>query len=482
MTFKVVNLRWGILLLFFVGYVLTQSHFQFRAGDYFIYNSLACVTCAVLLTQLKAFEQRYAAVWLVFALLITVYFLRFYWIAIDPLPVEKMLPPKHYQNMVRNTDQLFYAFKLSVLIFSIFSLASAVILFFMKNQNIPVHHKCFHGNKDFQWFISRLSLAVLVPLILVMSYFSYRYHIGEMGVDSGDALPFRLKGIIFYARIVFVPLLIILLIYSAERSGRHLMSRVGIVLMMTHGVIDMLLRNSRSSMLLSILLLIFLVLIGGIRLHRNEKILIGITIALAFIMVPIMTAYRGQRADGLLMFESLNNAISVEGHNWWKSLSVGIKFVFFRMPGLEALWCMLANGAQPLGSKSREALQSINGIAGHLSYNIYFTKFENNSLSAPSYLGWFYLVGGLPAIVFGGFIASVVSAFGWRFLGRNYLECAPVAQVFLLWMLFVALTEGTLDTMVYMVLAGVAFLLGIEFGLRFIKSVYVRQRSLKNLI
>jgi hypothetical protein len=185
---------------------------------------------------------------------------------------------------------------------------------------------------------------------------------------------------------------------------------------------------------------------------------------------------------GLLLFEALNNAISVVGDNWWKSLSEGIKFVFFRIPGIEALWCMLANGAQPLGSQSREALQSINGIAGHLSYNIYFTKFEDNSLSAPSYLGWFYLVGGLPALVFGGFIASVVSAFGWRFLGRNCLECAPVAQVFLLWMLFVALTEGTLDTMIYLVLAGVAFLVGIEFGLRLIKSVYLRQKSLKNII
>lgn len=478
--FDIAKLRWGVLFLFVIGYAFTRTRFNFAAGEYFIYNLLAFATCAVLLTQLKAFEQRYVAVWLGFIIIVTVYFLRFYWITIDPSPVKVMLPLNPYLDMVGKPSQLFYAFRLSVVAFVAFGLSSAVMLYLLRQQNIPIHQKILHSDIHTHWFVTKLSLILLVPLMLVLSYVSHKYHIGEMGAASGEALPFRLKGVVFYARIVFIPLLILLLIYSAERSGHAVISRLGILLLMAHGVIDMLLRGSRSSMLLSMLLLIFLVVAGGIRLRRNEKILIGITIMLAVIMVPIMTAYRNQRLDGLLVIDALNSAIFAVGNSWWGTFSQGVKFVLFRMPGVESVWCMLSRGAEPLGMQSLEVLRSVNGMAGYLTYHIYPLKVENNTLLAPSFVGWFYLIAGLPAVAFGGLAAAVSSVFGWIVLSRKYLECGPVAQVFLLWMLFVALTEGTIDTMAYMVLAGTVCVIGIEFSLRLIKNGFIRQELCKN--
>lgn len=468
--FDIANLRWGVLLLFVMGYAFTRARFNFAAGEYFFYNLLAFATCAVLLTQLKAFEQRYVAVWLGLTVIVTVYFLRFYWITIDPLPVKIMLPMNPYLEMIRQKRPLLDAFKLSVVAFATFGFSAAVMLYWLRKQNIPARQDISHNDKRAQRFVTKLSLIVLVPLMMLLSYVSYKYHIGEMGAPSGEALPFRLKGVVFYARIVFIPLLILLLIYAAEHSGRSVVSRLGIFLLMSHGVVDMLLRGSRSSLLLSMLLLVFLVAAGGVRLRRNEKMLIGITVILAFIMVPVMTAYRNQRLEGLLLMDALNGAIFVVGGNWWEIFSEGIKFVLFRMPGVESVWCMLAQGAKPLGMQSIEVLRSINGMAGYLTFHIYPLKLENNTLLAPSFVGWFYLVAGLPAVAFGGLVAAALSVFGWKFLSHRYLECGPVAQVFLLWMLFVALTEGTLDTMVYMVLAGIVCIIGIEFSLRLIKN------------
>jgi len=469
--FDIAKLRWAVLLLFVIGYALTKTRFSFVAGEYLIYNLLAFATSAALLTQLKGFKQNYVGVWLAFIVIATVYFFRFYWISIDPSPVQVMLPWNPYKNMVGKLDLLFFAFKLSVVAFVSFGFTCAAMLHLIQKKSISAYQNISQRDISIYKFVAKLLLIVLIPLMLVLFYISYKYKIGEKGVSSGEAFPFRLKGIVFYTRIVFIPLLIMMLIYSAERSGRILMSRLGILLLLSHGVIDMLLRSSRSSLLLSVLLLVFLIVAGGVRLRRNEKILIGIAIVFAFLMVPVITAYRNQRVEhGLLLGDALNNAILVVGDNWWGTLTQGVKFVLFRMPGVESLWCMLAQGAKPLGMQSLEVFRSVNGMAGYLTYNIYPLKFEDNTLLAPSYVGWFYLVAGFPAVVFGGMIAAVLSVFGWKFLSRKYLDCGPVAQVFLLWMLFIALTEGTLDTMVYMVLVGIVCIIGIELSLRLIKN------------
>lgn len=467
---NIVKSRWILLLLFVIGYFLTRAYFNFSSSEYFIYNLLAFAACAVLFTQLKAFEQRYAAVWLVLVIIVTVYFVRFYWITIDPLPVRVMLPWYPYLDMVVKRHQLLYAFKLSVIAFATFCLCSAATLYLLRHWNV-MHQEISQSDIRIHWLAAKLLSIVLVPLMLGLYYVSYKYHIGEMGVAPGEVLPYRLKGVVFYGCTVFIPLLILLLVYSAERSGHNLISRLGILLLMFHGVIDMLLRGSRGSMLLSMLLLVFLVVAGGVRLKRNEKILIGMTIMVAFIMVPVMTVYRNQRVEhGLLLFDALNNAIRIVGDNWWETFSQGIKFVLFRMPGVESIWCLLGQGAKPLGMQSLEIFHSINGIAGYVTYHIYLFKLEENNLLAPSFVGWFYLVAGLPAVAFGGFFAAVLSVLGWNFLSCKHLESGPVSQVFILWMLFIAMTEGTIDTMWRMVLVGTVCLMGMELGLRIIKN------------
>jgi len=486
---RVANFRWGMLLLFVVGYALTKSYFEFAIVEYFTYNLLACLACGTLLYQLKDFDQRYTAVWFTLVVLLTIYPLRFYWITLDPLPVQMMLPHNPYSEMIDNRLQLLYAFKLSVVNFAVFCCSVAAMLCLFRHEDTLAPQRCFYNDTHVQEFVSKCLLVVLVPAILLLGYISHKYHIAEMGISPGDPLPFRLKGLIFYARTVFIPLLIILLICSAEWSGRNLMSRLGILILVGHGVLDMILRGSRSSLLLSLMLLIFLVMAGGIRLHRNEKILIGIAVAVAFFIVPFMTIYRNQRAYlDLLTLNALSQAVIIAGDNWWGLFTQGIKFVFFRMPGVETTWCMLSwtgapsyfeSGVKPLGAQSLEAFRSPNGIAGYVTHNIYPFKITDNTLLAPSYVGWFYLVAGLPAVAFGGLFAAMSSFLGWRLLNRNYLECAPIAQVFFLWMLFIALTEGTLDGMGRIMLSGLASLIIVEFGLRLTRIFFARREPMK---
>lgn len=469
----IARLRWVILLLFAIGYSITASRFHFSAGEYLFYNLLALGACAVLLTQLKVFGQCFAAVWLGLIILVTVYFLRFYWIVIDPSPVKVMLPQNSYIEMLPQVDKLINAFKLSVIAFSAFSLSAAAMFFLLRKQDAATHRTEEHGEIASHWFIAKFILLLLPPLMLALAYIAHKYHIGEMGAAPGEPLPFRLKGVIFYARIVLLPLMILQFMYSAARSGHPVVARLGVLLLLTHGVIDMLIRGSRSSLLLCVLLLVFLLMARGIQLRRNEKIFIGITVILAIVMVPIMTEYRYWRVQhDFSVMDALNNAVGSVGIGWWGALMKGVEFVFFRMPGTESLWAMLSRGAEPLGMQSFDVFATKNGLAGYLTYQIHPMKVEDNTLLAPGFVGWFYLVAGIPAILLGSAAAAIFSILGWKYLSRDYLVCGPVAQTFLLWMFFVALTEGTLDSMVYMVLAGIVSIAAMEFSLRLSKKHY----------
>ena len=245
-------------------------------------------------------------------------------------------------------------------------------------------------------------------------------------------------------------------------------------MLLIHGVTDMLIRASRS-LLLCLLLLVFLVVAGGIHMRRHEKIVISIVLILAIFTVPVMTDYRyWHNEHELSVIGALNKAVGALGHGWWGSLAKGAEFIFFRMPGVESLWAMLSRGAEPLGMQSLDVMAAKNGVAGYLSNHVHPIAIEHNTLLAPGFVGWFYLVAGIPAVLFGSVVAATICVLGWRYLDHNYLVCGPVAQTFLLWVLFVALTEGTLDSMVYMVLAGVVVITSIEFSLRnFIKRCAV---------
>lgn len=459
------KLQWALLLVFAVGYILTKSYFDFASMEYFIYNLAALGVCASLIYELRRIRSHKVAAWLALVIIVTVYYLRSYCITLDPTPVKVMLPYNPYYDMLDRRDLLLNSFKLSTIMFVSFSFSIIFLLNFLNSGNfqkktteVPVGYYKFLGNV----------LLVSLPLVMLVLYFLiYYFQIGLMGASSGDPLPFRLKGIIFYASIVFIPLSVALLIYLSEISNRKAISNLGVLLMIAHGLVLMILRGSRSSLLLSIVLLIFLVLAGGLKLQRNQKILMAVFIIGAFFMVPVMTNYRNLRIEHAMM---VSEAISIAMHatyaDWTGGIIQGVKFVLFRMPGIESLWCMLAQGAAPLDGQIFNVLDKKNGIAGYLTYNIYPLKPTDNTLLAPGFVGWFYLVGGSLGVALGGVFAALLSVLSWVIANKEYLKCRVIAQMFLLWILFLVLTEGTLDIMVMLVLSGLVCLATIEYVLR----------------
>lgn len=469
---NVSSIKWLLPLLFVVGYLATVHHFEGATFEYSAYSLLALISCVVVLNQLDFFERDCFAAWFTLILLVMGYFVRFYWITLDPWPVERMLPWNPFRTMIANRDALLEAFKYSTVAFACFSSAVTSLLYFSRVSTRPRSVGSGGGIQSEAGIAARWILIGLILAMIVLDYFSYQYKIGEMGASVTDALPFRMKGFVFYARTVSLPLALLLCIYLAEHGGKLVVSRAGIITLLAHSVTDMLMRNSRSSLLLAFLLLGFLILAGGLRLRTGEKVLFGILATAAFLAVPVMTEFRQIRLmQGLPHMDALSSAIKVASEDWVLQFFKGIRFVLFRMPGIESLWCEIALDAKPLGISSLDIINSKNGIAGYLSYTIHPIRESDNTLLAPGFVGWFFLVAGMPAIVMGALLTGAISVLGWKYLGLQQFRSGAVAQTFLLWILFIALTEGTLDSMLLMLLAGIVTVVAMEFGLRLLAKV-----------
>ena len=298
-----------------------------------------------------------------------------------------------------------------------------------------------------------------------------------MGSSTSAPLPFRLKGIVFYLRVVCVPIFILIGISFLDHSNDVVGSRAGISILILNGFADMFLRNSRSSLLLALLLLLFLLIANGVRLRMKEKAFLGLILVIGFLMVPIMSEYRGVRMlQTLSQYETLVFLFKKGESSWLLQFTQGLKFVFFRMPGIESLWCQLALGARPLGIYSLDVINSTNGIAGYLTQVIHPLMNETNTLLAPGFVGWLYLVGGAPVIFVGSMCVGFITVLVWSVIDTVFIKISATAKAFLLWMLFLALTEGTLDSMGFMLLAGMVTLISMEMLLRVIPSKITIER------
>lgn len=470
-----LRLRWGLLLVFPAGYFLTALR-SAQSGNDLILNVISLTACAILLRQMNSFNPRKAALCVALALFVALYFLRYSYLSFDPVPLQSTLPYGVYVEMANDQESLRWAFAMSVAVFSIFCLASALLLY--KGR----------GNDELDWNtgiadravgdkVATVILVILPVLMLILGYVANKYHIGQMGLSQGEPLPFRLKGVIFYARLIVLPILILLLIYLGTRAGNTLIEKAGLILLLVHGVSDTMLRGSRSSLLLCILLIIFMALSGGVRLRRTEIVISSIAGIAAVWLTPVIMQYRILRfVPNEGMAAVLQTAIGAANKNIMEALIGGFRFVYFRIPGVETMWAIGSLKAEPLGAGLMPTITSKFGIAGYLTFNLYQIPVDTNTLFAPGFVGWLYLVGGMAGLLVGAAGLAWICTGLPRYIYGSGLRSAPVINTFLLWILFVALTEGTLDGLVFMVAVGALSLAGIEILLRLAQ----RQRAVSN--
>lgn len=436
-------LRWSILGVFAIGYALTATRLEPFASEYLFYTVISLTACALLLSRLTRFDPPRLATWVVLAVFLIAYYIKFYWILIDSSFARNMLPRTVWPALSSNAA-LCSGYALTTYAFLAFAVSAWVSL-------CPRMHKCYLTRTAYNpsstavyRFLSSFLLVLLPILMSSLGYLAYKFEIGLLGRNVVSPLPYRFGGIIFYSRLTLVPALSLLQVWCAERAARRWHLRIGILLLLFHGASDILLRASRGSLLTVSLELVFLAVITNLRFYRSEWLMTFCSIVVAVFLAPLITQYRWLRLSDVGIFSAVSRAIELS-FGFWRTFVAGVSFVFFRIPGVEMITAIMGSGAEPLGREALSVMSSQRGIAGYLTVNIFGYPQDLAHSVAPSLVGWLYLVGGPAAVLVGCVVVGLISTVFWHALSRLPLRSGPVAQTLTLFLLYAAVAESTLE-------------------------------------
>lgn len=387
---------------------------------------LALILMAITLALLTRRHFYNVAVISVITLFWFAYFIRFFLIMAHPDSVYFLVPklawssfddPGIWKTSFTYLSAAFCTFCVSVIFFSLASGGRMKRLIDIRNARIGVNKR-----KPSGMFVV---LAILALIILNFIYFLYG--IGVMGEFVENPLPFKLTGAIVYTKSVIVPCLLVLNIYWAEKSGRFVLARLGVLVLFLSGTFDMYFYKSRGALLFQAFPLGVVWLMAGFRLYKFDKLILVLVLTGTLFFIPAVTALR---IDSPLELFTINQIVD------------GFNFTFFRITGIDQFMVIL-NLGEPISLDNLwSVISSPRGIAGYyttqlLNYGEYIPQ-----TFAPSMLGWLYLVGGLPGILGGAIFLGFLATYMWNFFDLFYPKCAPVVKSYFLMFLLLSVTEG----------------------------------------
>jgi len=298
--------------------------------------------------------------------------------------------------------------------------------------------------KKIEYDYADIVFGLFWTILILMAgtfYIMYKTEIGLMAAESAY-LPLRIAGWVLYVRLMLIPGLLLLFIWCSDKSGLMGYFSLGIILLILHGVSDMLLRASRGALLGLFIGLTMLFIVTNRLTTRRAQLGIFIFI-LTVLAWPFISSYRLIRSGGYTvpLPDFFNDIIAFinTSSSFGEMLRAGIYSIFFR-GGMISLFPIVGKGLEPLGTQVFKTSVSRFFTVQVLGYSP-----ELIQGSAPSLVGWFYLVGQNPFVIIGILIFVSSSYLYWQVLSRSRLRCLPVAQALSLYVLFNLSLEGTLE-------------------------------------
>lgn len=463
----------ALTLIFVFGYLFTFSRLEGYALSFFCALILILFSAGLMAWRVGPPSHATAPLWLCLAYFILFYCVKFFLILLFPaspavmgtvgplcLPVEfaclntytHSLTPYDWTTVPAEAK----AITLTAICIAGFCLAASTATYSKRhNEQIPIT-KTEATYAKFLWILA-LFLSIATAALF------YRYQIGLMGSVIKTDLPYRLRGIVYFIRTILLPGMLYLSIHIAYRNKSFGLMMAGVLLLLGNGGLDVVFRSSRSAMLYPLLGLFLLMLSAEVRIRLRTMLWGGVSILPVFISIPYVSAFRVNRIN-LDIWDSIVKTTIEIGFNPLIHLAKGLVFVFYRFTGIDVLASMLGHEALPIGGYLFEVLRSDRGVSGYLSTAIYGTPVDYPGASAPGFVGWCYLVGGLPGVLIGGAVLALVVRFLWGFLLKKDTSTFIVARVFFLMTLFLVITDGTVDTLRKMIFTMLVTLLVLELG------------------
>lgn len=476
--------RWLLLPVLAVGYYLLLAFLDQPDLKYMVLTGSSFMAAFLLLHRLARSVEAAFPAWVILGVFSIGYYVKFIWILLFSDTILVNLPMAVQESA--NHESLVDALGVSTIAFLAFAISAWLILGrpWMRrpiataedvNSMPPLvpPHKFTGVN---------LMLPIAILISGVSGYLMYRYGIAVMGSPS-ERLPFRLGGVIFYTRLVFVPTLLLVSFWYALAARRLPQLVFSVSLLLANGFLDMLLRASRGALALNLVTLVLLLIICSNRIRIWHLMIFAVGFLVIAVLHPVITEYRFLRMVGapnivgplLESLTKMTTELSI-----WDLVKDGAGAIIMRVIGIEALIPIIGLGVQPLHAGAWEVLRSASGVAGYYTTDVLGYPSDALTSFAPSLVGWFYLLGGTMFVAVGIACITIIALGCWKGLRAMRLTVAPVAQATFLTVLFGAVTDGVLDQMGWTVLAAVGSIAVAEiltsFALKVPLSFRYRQR------
>jgi hypothetical protein len=430
-----------VAIFFIAGYLSTRQAFRNQALQYLLLTILSLTFCNLLMSRLNRPIQVTFPVWILLLGFGVGYFLQFFLVVSDPFFVSTGQIPVVLDSPAH---VLIKVYTTTVLGFVTFCLTSWLLLGRSRaRESSPT------GTVQMTASAAKSTSSVLLVCILLLElifgYISWVFDIAVMGAENAS-LPYRLAGVVFYTRSVLLPALILLVIWIADQHRLKRKLKLGIALLLAHGVLDALLRSSRSALLYSLLGLLFLTILTG-RFTRRRLQVIGAGVLLSLLLFPVFTAYRYARlASNLIeVIPALRAGLATlpDAGTSEELASNTLSSIVFRVTGVNSMLEIMENGRRPLG------LLHASRATDFFNNEITYLPPDALSANAPSLVGWFYLLGGNEFVVIGMFCFLVGVHLVWNSLRTSNLRSRWVAKASFLVLLIPAAVDGALDLLTW---------------------------------
>ena len=225
--------------------------------------------------------------------------------------------------------------------------------------------------------------------------------------------------------------MLILHTYWAKLHNRNKLAGLGVMVIVLSGIFDMFVFESRGVFLVQFITVGLVWIFAGFKINKVAVIAIVMTLLGYLFSVPIVVALRHK-----IPLESLSIS----------QIADGINFIFFRVTGIDQ-FMVIYNLSEPIPIEEIwNVLSSPRGIAGYYTTQLLGYDEAIPQTFAPSFLGYLYLLGGLPAIIMGSLMLGFLVTYVWDCLDSIFPKTAPVIKSYFIIQIVFSVTEGLSKT------------------------------------
>jgi hypothetical protein len=434
---KLIEWRWGLLLIFLVPIVDPESPFMLTGGYATVVGLLfvSLASCALLLSGLKAPLRESLWAWLLLGLFLHAYYVRSFLFAREAVGAgfTPTNPELNWVGLSTIAEGLSY-------ITPAFAVTCVCCWLALAVPDGP-------RDDDTAWDglgpAAFWLIAVVTAFAAAAGMLQAWLGIGIMGLES-EPLPYRLDSILVRSRTDVVPPLAFLAVWMAGRSARPLARASALASLVVLALIDSVVTTSRGSLVKLGLPLLFLWILTG-RLTRRRLAYLGVVALVAVLLLPFASELRMARVRGASgTWDAIADAASTawNGDLLDSTLSGG-RLVADRITGAEGVWFSM--GAMPDGLDPDRLYDHVlvEPIAVYYTRRVVGVTWLAD-FRAPGLVGFAMLMGGVPGVWVVPAVFVLATRVLWGIFG--HFKTAPVARSLWAMAVFSLAMEGTFAT------------------------------------